>query len=72
MVSGQLWYQSCQQMNHDLPSALPVSFASPQQYIAAYEPLIFEEARESILHSKIDKSSFQGQATILGYAPLSS
>jgi hypothetical protein len=68
VVSGRLWYQSCQQLNQDLPSDLPVSFASPQQYIAAYEPLIFEEARESILHSKLDKFSLQAQATILGYA----
>ena len=66
VISGRLWYPACQQASQDLPSDLPVSFASPQQYIAAYEALIFEEAREAVLHCKMDRFSHQTQASILG------
>lgn len=66
VISGRLWYPACQHANQDLPSNLPVSFASPQQYIAAYEALIFEEAREAVLHCKMDRFSHQTQGSILG------
>ena len=66
-LCGKLWFKSCQKANQDLPKGLPISFDLPQQYIESYESLIFEEARESILHSKLDKHACQTRATVVRY-----
>ena len=49
MLSGQLWHKKCQEMSEDLPEVVPLSFPSADAYVKTFEPLIFEEARESLL-----------------------
>jgi hypothetical protein len=48
VVSSRLWEPSCQQLQPPLPEAVPATFDSLQQYAAAFEPLMLEEAAESI------------------------
>lgn len=65
MLCGKLWHTACRAAaRDDSPSDLPVSFRSAAHYISAYEPLIFEEARESVLHAKSDQTSVQTQAVV--------
>jgi hypothetical protein len=53
VVSSRLWEPACQQLQPPLPDAVPATFDSLQQYIHAFEPLMLEEAAESI------KASFE-------------
>lgn len=69
VLCGKLWFRECRSENQDLPKELPVSFQSAEQYVEAYEALIFEEARESMLHSKMDNHAFQTQAILSRYIP---
>ena len=65
MLCGRLWHAQCRAASTDLPSELPVSFQSAGHYISAYEALIFEEAREAVLHSRLDQHSTDTPATVL-------
>lgn len=65
VVCGRLWYQGCREANQDLPKDLPVTFASATQYIKAYEPLIFEEARESLLRCRLDQYTVESPARVI-------
>lgn len=47
-MGGRLWFPTCQAANRDLPESLPADFGSTAEYIAAFEALLLEEARESI------------------------
>ncbi len=47
-MGGRLWFSSCQTANTDLPEELPTSFRSADDYVSAFEALLFEEAREGI------------------------
>ena len=47
VLCGRLWHAECQQLGAALPPELPLAFASQAEYVAAFEPLLFEEARES-------------------------
>ena len=47
VLCGRLWHAECQQLGAALPNELPLAFASQAEYVAAFEPLLFEEARES-------------------------
>ncbi len=48
MLGGRLWFPPCQASNHDLPEALPGNFGSSDEYVASFEALLFEEAREAV------------------------
>lgn len=48
VVSSRLWIEECQQLQPPLPDAVPTTFHSLEQYIAAFEPLLIEEAAESV------------------------
>lgn len=48
VCNGCLWHQECKGLLKDLPSEVPVSFGSAEEYIQIYEPLLQEEARESL------------------------
>ena len=48
MLGGRLWHAACQAANADLPESLPLAFAGAGEYIRAFEPLLFEEAREAV------------------------
>ena len=48
VLSGQLWHKECQERNADLPDDIPLSFPSADAYVHTFEPLLFEEARESV------------------------
>jgi hypothetical protein len=43
-----MWHSACQDLNSDLPEAVPLSFTDAAAYVATFEPLLFEEARESV------------------------
>ena len=47
VLCGRLWHAECQEAAPALPPELPLAFASQAEYVAAFEPLLFEEARES-------------------------
>ena len=49
MLSGQLWHKECKERNDNLPEVVPLSFPSADAYLNTFEPLLFEEARESLL-----------------------
>ena len=49
VLSGQLWHRECQDRNAKLPEEIPLSFQSADAYVNTFEPLLFEEARESLL-----------------------
>lgn len=68
VVCNKLWDPECQAVSKDLPSDLPLGFSCASHYVGAYEPLIFEEARESVLHSKLDHYVVESSAKLLGYA----
>ena len=72
MVCNKLWDPECQAVSNDLPSDLPLGFSSASHYVGAYEPLIFEEARESILHCKLDNFAAESSAKLLRYRILKS
>ena len=42
VLGGRLWFPACQAANSDLPEALPANFDSVDDYIAAFEALLFE------------------------------
>jgi hypothetical protein len=44
VVSSRLWLEPCRRLAPPLPEAVPVTFASVQQYVDAFEPLLLEEA----------------------------
>uniref|UniRef100_A0A383W880 Uncharacterized protein n=1 Tax=Tetradesmus obliquus TaxID=3088 RepID=A0A383W880_TETOB len=48
VVSSRLWEPACQALQPPLPAAVPATFGSLQQYVAAFEPLMLEEAAEGI------------------------
>ncbi|KAK9824183.1 hypothetical protein WJX72_008399 [[Myrmecia] bisecta] len=48
VLGGRLWHEACQSCNADLPEQLPLSYTSAADYIKTFEPLLFEEARESV------------------------
>ena len=48
VLSGQLWHKECQERNANLPDDIPLSFPSADAYVRTFEPLLFEEARESV------------------------
>ena len=48
MLGGRLWHAACQAANADLPESLPLAFEGAGAYIRAFEPLLFEEAREAV------------------------
>ena len=48
VLSGQLWHKDCQERNANLPDDIPLSFPSADAYVRTFEPLLFEEARESV------------------------
>ena len=48
VLGGRLWHAACQDLNTDLPALLPLSFSTAAEYVATFEPLLFEEARESV------------------------
>ena len=48
MLGGRLWHAACQELNTDLPSSVPLSFPDAAAYVATFEPLLFEEAREGV------------------------
>jgi hypothetical protein len=45
------WHRECDDLRPELPSTLPVSFESVAAYVAAFQPLLHEEARESVRDS---------------------
>lgn len=48
IINGCLWHKECRRMvEEELPSEVPLSFESVDEYIRIYEPLLEEEARES-------------------------
>lgn len=49
VLCGQLWHKECKESNNDLPETVPLSFPSADAYLKTFEPLLFEEARESLL-----------------------
>ena len=69
VICGKLWFQACQAASQDLPKVIPVSFQTAQQYVGAYEELIFEEARQAVLHSKLDSHSCKTRASITRCRP---
>ena len=69
MLCGRLWHAQCRADSTDLPSELPVSFQDASHYISAYEALIFEEAREAVLHSRLDQHCTETPATVMRSAP---
>lgn len=48
VVSSRLWLEPCQALQPPLPDAVPLSFSSLQHYVDVFEPLLAEEAAESI------------------------
>jgi len=48
VLGGRLWHSECQAGNGDLPEGLPLTFESAGAYVRAFEPLLFEEAREAV------------------------
>ncbi len=48
VVGGRLWCPPCRAANRDLPEALPGSFGSVPEYVASFEALLLEEAREAV------------------------
>lgn len=48
VLGGRLWHAGCQALNRDLPAAVPISYGSAAEYVATFEPLLFEEAREAV------------------------
>jgi hypothetical protein len=53
VVSSSMWEPACQALQAPLPAAVPATFDSLQEYAQAFEPLMLEEAAESI------KASFE-------------
>lgn len=56
VLSGSMWCTDCQSAAPPLPSHIPIDFDSPEHYVSTFEPLLFEEARESV------RSSYQEAA----------
>lgn len=54
VLSGQLWHMECQEKSDALPETLPLSFPSAHEYVRTFEPLLFEEARESLLSDWVE------------------
>eukprot|EP00879_Flechtneria_rotunda_P011055 GHRR01011551.1.p1 GENE.GHRR01011551.1~~GHRR01011551.1.p1 ORF type:complete len:847 (+),score=311.53 GHRR01011551.1:365-2905(+) len=48
VASSRVWLQECQALQPPLPEAVPSTFRDLQQYINTFEPLLHEEAAESI------------------------
>ena len=48
VLGGRLWHAACRDLNADLPASLPLAFGSTAEYVATFEPLLFEEAREAV------------------------
>jgi hypothetical protein len=48
VLGGRLWHSCCQGLNADLPASVPLSFPEAAAYVATFEPLLFEEAREGV------------------------
>lgn len=48
VCNGCLWHQECKGLLKDLPTEVPLSFTSTDEYIQTYEPVLQEEARESV------------------------
>ena len=48
ILCGALWHKECQSTLKSLPDTIGVSFASVDEYVATFEPLLHEEAREAV------------------------
>ena len=48
VLGARLWHGCCQELNGDLPASVPLSFPDAAAYVATFEPLLFEEAREGV------------------------
>ena len=49
MLGGRLWHPACQAAaNGELSDQIPLHFASVDEYIATFDPLVLEEAREGV------------------------
>eukprot|EP00798_Chlamydomonas_sp_ICE-L_P003398 gene3398-13438_t len=51
VLGGLMWCKECQALEPDMTSRLPLCFDSSDHYVAAFEPLLHEEARESVRSS---------------------
>lgn len=48
VTSSRLWLPECAAQQPPLPTAVPTTFTSPQEYLATFTPLLLEEAVESV------------------------
>lgn len=49
VIGGRLWHSSCQSLaSHEINTTIPDSFPSIDDYIATFDPLVLEEAREGL------------------------
>jgi hypothetical protein len=49
VLGGRLWHAACQgAARGELADQIPLEFATVDEYIATFEPLVLEEAREGV------------------------
>jgi hypothetical protein len=49
VLGGRLWHTECQEAGKaDVGDAIPLEFPSVDSYIATFDPLVLEEAREGL------------------------
>ena len=64
MLGGRLWHAACQELNTDLPASVPLSFPDAAAYVATFEPLLFEEAREGVRADWAEAAEGGGKARV--------
>ena len=69
VLGGYLWYPECRAGDTGLPSELPTSFDSVDDYISCYEALVLEEARAILGNSWAERVDKAQEATISRCVP---
>lgn len=63
VLGGQLWCEPCRAAAQEATAAVgtvPLHFSSLKQYLGTFEPLLFDEARNSLLSEWIESVEKRG------------